>query len=479
MNKQISKILTIFEQINTIPRKSKNEEQISNWLVDWAKSHNFKVKQDEAQNVYIYIPATKGRDQDPTVILQGHMDMVCEKTPESTHDFTKDPIMHITEGDWLHANNTTLGADNGIAIAIALVLATDNEVSHPAMEIFVTVDEETGLVGANSLVKENLNGRILLNLDSEDEGVFTIGCAGGRDVNIKQPLNLETLSGYETYKISIDGLQGGHSGVDINKERANANIICVRLMQYIHKNIDNIRLVSLMGGSAHNAIPRNACAEIALPSPSINKLSAIMNKYIPLVEEEYRPFEKEIKLTCQKTGNTTNAYSKNNTNTIIELINALPHGVAKRSSNIEGLVETSNNFATMNTKNNTLNICCSQRSSSKISLDWMVSKVESIAKLADISYKTEIGYPSWQPDTNSKLLTLCKDVYRKHFDKEPVIEIIHAGLECGIIGSNIENIDMISFGPTIQNPHSPQERLFIPSLIKIWEFIVALLIEIK
>jgi dipeptidase D len=480
MDTQVSKILATFEQINTIPRQSKNEEQISNWLVDWAKSHNFEVKQDRALNVYIYVPATEGREYDPTVILQGHMDMVCEKTPESTHDFGKDAIKHITEDDWLRADNTTLGADNGIAIAISLVLATETTISHPALELFITVDEETGLIGANSLVKENLNGRVLLNLDSEDEGVFTIGCAGGRDVNVKQPLEVETeFTSYETYTIAVDGLQGGHSGVDIHKERANANIICARLLQYVYKDIPEIQLVSLFGGSAHNAIPRNAQAQIALPSLASEKLSTLIENVIPLLEAEHKPFEPTIKLSCIKSGETTKAYTSKATKTTIELINALPHGIAKMSSDIKGLVETSNNFATMDTDRDTLHICCSQRSSSIISLDWIVSKVESIATLAEVSFETGGGYPSWQPDTNSKLLALCKKVYKNHFGKEPLIEIIHAGLECGIIGMKIEDIDMISYGPTIQNPHSPQERLYVPSLIKIWELTKALLAEIK
>ena len=266
MEAKLQEILDIFEEINTIPRKSKNEEQISNWLVDWAKSHNFEVNQDKVLNVYMSIPATPGRENDKTVVLQGHMDMVCEKTPDSSHDFTRDAIKHIVEGEWLHGDNTTLGADNGIAIAIALAIATDASVSRPPLELLFTVDEETGLNGAVNLEGDFLKGRVLLNLDSEDEGVFTIGCAGGRDVEIKLDLQIEaSITQDACFRLAVDGLRGGHSGVDIHEQRENANVLMARLLTCLTKEVDGVCVTGISGGSAHNAIPRNAVATVFVP----------------------------------------------------------------------------------------------------------------------------------------------------------------------------------------------------------------------
>ncbi len=480
MDTKQKEILAIFEEINAIPRRSKNEEQISNWLVDWAKSHNFKVRQDTALNIVMNVPATKGRENDPTVILQGHMDMVCEKTPDSPHDFSKDPIKHIIDDDWMHADKTTLGADNGIGIALSLAITTDESVSHPPLELLFTVDEETGLIGANSIENDSLTGKILLNLDSEDEGVFTIGCAGGQDVAIHCALHKdETDTPGSFYKLAVDGLRGGHSGVDIHEGRANANVLLGRLLENCTANIEELRLIDIAGGSAHNAIPRNAYAIVHVPKTGEDTFTDLFTRTAAVLEDSVKQSDPDVTLSLSDVVEQKSAYTIEDTKKVVDLLNAMPHGVAKMSEDMEGLVETSNNFATIGIENDTLTILSSQRSSVETQLNWIVSTIKDIAREAGVEYDIKGGYPGWQPNPDSAILGVCKNVFTELFDKEPHIEAIHAGLECGIIGSKFENMDMISLGPTIKNPHSPDEKLFLPSVPKIWEFLIALLKVIK
>lgn len=481
MDPKLKEILDLFEQINTIPRKSKNEEQISNWLVDWAKSRNFEVNQDSANNIYMYIPASPGRENDKTVILQGHMDMVCEKTPDSPHDFTKDAIKHIVKDEWLHADNTTLGADNGIAIAMALVIATDDTISKPPLELLFTVDEETGLNGAVNLEQDYLKGRTLLNLDSEDEGVFTIGCAGGRDVEIKLGLQKDTsITPDVCYKLAVDGLRGGHSGVDIHEQRENANVLLARLLTYLSKEVDGICVSDISGGSAHNAIPRNSAITVFVPPETRDTFKDTFTKAAENLEVIAQSSgDKDVKLSLTEVNDQTAIYTTEGTRRLIDLLNALPHGVMKMSMDIDALVETSTNFATITFENDTVTILTSQRSSVATQLDWIVSRVESTATLAGAAYHTNEGYPGWEPNPSSELLAICKNVFKDLYGKEPHVEAIHAGLECGLIGAKFSGMDMISFGPTIKNPHSPEEKLHLPSVMKIWDFTRELLKAVK
>lgn len=480
MDAKTEKILGIFEEINRIPRKSKNEERISNWLVEWGKSHSCNVKQDKALNVCIQLPATEGRENDPTVILQGHMDMVCEKTPDSPHDFSKDAIKHIIEGEWMHADRTTLGSDNGIGIAIALELAVDDSISRPPLELLFTVDEETGLVGAKSIESDFITGKILLNLDSEDEGVFTIGCAGGRDVEIRLNVTKETPPSKDvSFKISVDGLKGGHSGIDIQERRENANIVIARVLRYIVKKLGSIRIADIAGGSAHNAIPRNAYAIVTVPASDQNTFKETFNWAASKLEDLAKSYDPNISIMLSEESECKQPYTTEDTKKIINLLNALPHGVTRMSADIDGLVETSNNVATVGIENDILTLLSSQRSSVETQLEYIVSKVESVAALAGATYKTNEGYPGWEPNPKSNILALCKDVYNKLYGTKPHVEAIHAGLECGLIGAKFDNMDMISFGPTLKNPHSPDEKLHIPSVSKVWAFIVELLKEIK
>lgn len=472
MNKKLNNILNMFTEINNIPRKSRNERAISDWLVDWAIINGFKVERDEFLDVLISVPATPGYEARDTVVFQGHMDMVCEKTPESTHDFSKDPIEMYMEDGWLKAKGTSLGADNGIALAIAMVIATDKDVKHPPLELLFTVDEETGLTGAVNLPVNWLKGKTLINIDSEDEGVFTIGCAGGRDANIKLYRQLDTeFNGDSSLQITVGGLKGGHSGVDIHLEKANANIIIARLLKELGNRDIEFRIIKLEGGSAHNAIARDSNAVISIYKKDMLMIEEVLNSFINRVKDEYKKVDPGIfvKLEeCNSSGPCCNTK-------VIDLILSLPHGVMYNSMEMSGVVETSSNLAVVSTIDGEFRVLTSQRSSVMSRLDEICSKVDSVVSIAGGSVEFGGGYPSWQPDFESKLLKDFVKQYKKIFKKDPVIEVIHAGLECGVIGSKYPGMEMISIGPTIKYPHCPDERMLISTVYDIWQLLVEFL----
>lgn len=481
MDKITKTILDIFGQISQIPRESKHEEAISAWLVDWAKARNIEVETDEAMNVLMRVPAKKGYEQRPIVILQGHMDMVCEKTENADHDFRKDPIELVFKGDWLYANETTLGADNGIALAYALAVV-DLDVPHPELELLFTVDEETGLTGANALKPNTLKGKYLLNIDSEDEGIFTIGCCGGVDTKIHFPLEKENIkSAYRTFELKIGGCVGGHSGQDIVKHRANANVLLVRTLWQILQTLP-MQLLSVHGGTAHNAIPREATAVIAIPENKKNDADKVIAQCVEDFRNEYLKFEKGIKGSLKNKEHSGAAISAALAERILRFMLAFPNGPQALDPSVyEGgklIAETSNNFAVIRTDDDALRILSSQRSQVMSSRDRMTQKIEMLAHLAGAEYKSGNGYASWQPDWNSDLLATVKELYKKMFGKDPVVNVVHGGLECGVIGAKHKGLDMISLGPTIENPHSPDERLFIPSIKKVWDFLTELLITL-
>ena len=480
MDPKTQTIIDLFGQINAIPRCSKNEAAICQWLEQWAGDHGFPVRRDAAGNLVIDVPATPGYESAPLVVLQGHVDMVCEKRPDVAHDFTKDPITLVTDGDWLKADGTSLGADNGIAVALAMALATDDTIARPPMELLMTVDEETGLTGAMELKPGFVTGRILLNVDSEDEGVFTVGCAGGKDATLS--LKLETSpvpEAWSFFRLAASSMQGGHSGIDIAKHRANANKILARALDHLRLHHD-VRLVEVAGGTVHNAIPREAAAVFANPA-DVDALKALLAPLEQALRSEYRATEPGMRLTLtgEAPAAAATAVSPEQSRRIIDLIMALPTGVSEFSPDIDGLVETSNNLAVVKTTDGRLEVLSSQRSSVPSRLTGICRRVESIAGLAGAEISWDTGYPPWPPDMASPLLGRCKDVYRDTFNKTPVVEIIHAGLECAVIGSVYPGMDMISFGPTMENPHSPDERLYLPSVENIWKFLVALLASFK
>jgi len=476
MNSKTKKILNIFEEICKIPRCSNNEQQIINWLCSWAKEMNYSWKNDKEGNLVVNIPATKGYENKPIIIMQAHVDMVCEKVKDYPHDFSKDPIKLIYEDDWLKADKTSLGADNGIAIAIMLELAQDNSISHPELELLFTVDEETGLNGANNL-GNIINGKILINLDSETEGQFIIGCAGGNETHISLPVSYISASNDKLYCcLKVRGLKGGHSGIDINSNRANANSLLARILYKLYKSF-SFDLISIKGGSAHNAIPRDAEAVIAIDSSQYNEINSKIIDFEKIIQYEFEGYENSILINLKKISDYK-ADKKLEENSKVQLINiimAFPTGVFDMSSKLKGLVETSNNFAEMSLNDQYFKIISSQRSSEPSKLDYLTNKIESIAKAGNLIVTHTNDYPPWKPDYDSQLLKQSKDIYQKVFNKNPVIESIHAGLECCIIGSKFSIQDMISFGPTIVNPHSPEERVQISSIDKIWLFITELL----
>ncbi len=478
MDEKTREILNIFEQISTVPRCSKHEEKFSQWLEQWAADKGFAVRKDGAKNMIIKVPATTGFENTPGIVVQGHMDMVCEKTEDSDHDFSTDSIRFIYDEGWLKAYKTTLGADNGIGIALGLALAVDPDLFHPPLELLFTVDEESGLRGADAMATGFLEGKILLNVDSEEEGVFTIGCAGGQDTRINLVLNYEQIpKDFSIYRISALGMRGGHSGIDIHKHRASANKILARALHFIKSSVD-FRIISLKGGTTHNAIAREAEATLAFRPSHFSQTQNMLSEFEQILRNEYAKTEASLTLSLNRVESKAVdgvALTQEDSNKVIQLLLALPHGVAEMSADIEGLVETSNNLATVVIKDQSLQILTSQRSSVMSRLAEITSQVEAAAALASAETKNENSYPAWQPNIASPLLKRCQEVYKNLFGKDAEVQIIHAGLECGIIGSKHEDMNMISFGPTIKDPHSPDEKLYIPSIKKVWALIVALL----
>ncbi len=478
MDKKTREVLAKFEQINQIPRCSKHEEKISRWLQQWAGDRGHDVRKDSAGNMCIKVPATAGFENSPIITLQGHMDMVCEKRDGSSHDFDRDPIRVIYGDEWVTADETTLGADNGIALAIALVLAEDSGTIHPPLELLFTVDEESGLIGAKALDPDIFEGKILVNIDSEEEGEFTVGCAGGEDTRIRLDLDSSALpENFRLYDLAVHGLRGGHSGIDIHKHRANANKLIARALDVIQKTAD-IRIVRVKGGTVHNAIARDATARIALEPTRSDRVKNLIVEFERTLQSEFSSSESSIDLSFgpAETGVADSpALTAEETVKMIHLLLTLPHGVAGMSADIEGLVETSNNLATLDISHQALNALSSQRSSVLSRLDEITARVQAAAALSGAKSEMENSYPAWQPDMASLLLERCKRVYADLYGKEPLVRLIHAGLECGIIGAKKAGMDMISFGPTIRYPHSPEEKLYIPSINKIWSFLTRLL----
>ncbi|MFN8383513.1 MAG: beta-Ala-His dipeptidase [Anaerolineales bacterium] len=469
-------ILKNFEKVSSVPRGTKFEAGIRQWLIDWGSARNLKSRTDAAGNLVIYIPASAGYEDRPTIILQGHLDMVWQQTPESTHDFTRDPIQLIRDGDWLTANGTTLGADNGIGIALMMTLVEDDSVKHPSLELLLTVEEEMGVVGADNLSPDLLTGKTLINLDSETEGVFTVGCAGGGSVNITLPVNWGSQSKEEvTFEIQLGGLQGGHSGEDINKNRANANKLLARVLDKIQRDVD-IRLSSIKGGTARNAIPRDASVTFICPKDKVDLCRENFSSIVRDIHDEHAQAEQGLFFTLtEKSGELVRAISQQETTTAIRLLMSLPHGVSSMSAEIPGFVETSNNIGIMELKEDGLFIVSNHRSSVLSRLNEITSRVESLAWLAGANTERTKIFPPWKPNMASPLLQKCTETYQAVIEEEAKVELSHGGLECGIISDRCGGLDTISMGPTIRHLHSPEEKLFVPSLQKTWNFLNALL----
>ncbi len=468
-------ILAIFEQISTIPRGTKNEAGIRQWLIAWASSRGFSSKTDSVGNLVMHVPASPGRENAPALILQGHMDMVCEKTPDSQHDFMRDPIRIIRNGDWLKADRTTLGADNGIAIAIAMALVEDESISHPPLELLFTVEEEAGISGADHIDPNLLTAKVLVNLDSEEEGVFTVGCAGGGSTYITLPVTWEPApKDDEIFELRVGGLQGGHSGEDINKYRGNANKILARALDDLQGAV-SIQLSTLKGGNARNAIPRDAEAVFICPKESTGLCREMISSFEKVLQAEFAGTEQGPYLMLANQAAVPAMATVEDTRKIIQLVVALPNGVAEMSAEIEGFVETSNNIGVMELLEDGFHVISNQRSSVLSRLEELFRRTEALASLAGAKTERTKMFPPWQPNLDSPLLKKCVEVYNGLNGQKPAVKISHGGLECGTISDRCGGMDTISMGPTIRNPHSPDEMLYIPSLPSTWNFLTALL----
>lgn len=461
-----------FYEINQIPRCSGNEKRISDFLVNFAKERNLEVYQDDIFNVIIRKSASSGYEKAPTVIIQGHSDMVCIKGEGSNHNFDCDPIEMIVEGDVLRANNTTLGADNGIAIAFGLALLDSDDLKHPAIELLVTTNEETGMDGAMALTSEHLNGKILLNIDSDEEGVFLVSCAGGANQTITFPLKKEKKSG-TGLEIIVSGLKGGHSGVEIIKQRANAIKILARILDRCR---DDITLAQITGGTKHNAIPREAKA-VVLTEDLKATLQAIESMRKEL-KEEYRVEDSGLNIGIKEV-DINEVFAKQLSEDVIDFLMMTPDGVQYMSKDIEGLVQTSVNNAVVEEVEGQLVVTISLRSSSTSSLRELLNRVALIAKRTNGTAQENSSYPAWEYDANSEIRKKAVKVYEELFGKKPKVNAIHAGLECGVLKKILPNTDMISFGPNIYDAHTEKEHLSISSVERVWKFLIQLLSEIR
>ncbi len=464
-----------FYEITQVPRPSKKEEKIREHLRSFLKEQNVSFKEDKVGNIVAKVPATKGLENSPTIILQGHVDMVCEKNKGTNHDFENDPIKIKREDGWITAEGTTLGSDNGIGVAAALAVINDTETVHGPIEILLTVDEETGMTGANYLEPGMITGSIMLNMDSEEDGAFYVGCSGGVDTVASFELKtMDAPSGYTAYEIMITGLKGGHSGLDINLGRANAIKLLGRTLSRIPGA--DILISSLSGGSLRNAIPREAEALVMIKNGEESKIEKSVVGFQQNLLNEFKKSDSGLKIIFKKSDkNPSKVFTTEFQTNIINLLLALPHGVIAMSQDIPDLVETSTNFATISTETGKLSISTSQRSSIDSAKDYIASNVKAILELADGKVSVGDGYPGWKPDMDSAILKTSKEVFKKLFNKEPEIKAIHAGLECGILGAKKPGLDMISFGPTIQGAHSPDEKVNIDTVEKFYDLLKGIL----
>lgn len=467
-----------FDEVCQVPRPSKKEEKIRAYLLDFAKKHNLEAKTDEAGNVLIKKAASAGMENLKTVILQSHIDMVCEKNKDTEHNFETDPIQTYIDGEWLRAKGTTLGADNGIGVATELAVLGSDDIKHGPIECLFTVDEETGLTGAFALKEGFMNGDILLNLDSEDDGELFIGCAGGANTTAIYPFPTEKApQGWFFFRVSVKGLTGGHSGDDISKNRANANKLLNRfLVQTMQKY--GMRLADIEGGNLHNAIPREAHALCAVPMEYKEAVRVDLNIFISEIENEYSATEPNLAMDLESEAPVEYVMEQKAMERFLLSIYAVHHGVYAMSQDIPGLVETSSNLASIKVCDGTIKVVTSQRSSILSSRKDMSQMVSAAFILGGATVTTGEGYPGWKPNPSSEILKIAVESYKKLFGVEPKVKAIHAGLECGLFLQKYPSLDMVSFGPTLRGVHSPDERMLIPTVEKFWNHLLDILAHI-
>ncbi len=467
-----------FADLSQIPRGSKNEKAVAAWVVGQAKKLGLEHHQDSHGTVVVRKPASAGYEKAPMVCLQGHLDMVCEKRPEKVHDFLKDPITLVRHGNVMMADDTTLGADNGVAVATSLAIMEDKSLVHGPLEFLFTIDEETGLTGANNLEPGFLKAKTLLNLDSEEEGALYVGCSGGRDMTGTWKLETDPApAGTVALEIKVGGLKGGHSGLEIDKGRGNALKILNRAIARV--TALGGRLARIDGGNKRNAIPRDAAALLFIPkakAPDAIKEIAAVNGTL---RAELPTVEPGLQVTAAVVKIRGKVFKRALQKKIMQATSALPHGVIKMSAEIPGLVETSTNVAVITTSKKDVAFATSQRSSVASEIVEINDTVRTIFELAGASATGSDGYPGWKPNLASPILKVAKATYQQLYGKEPEVKAVHAGLECGIIGEKFPGMDMVSFGPTLEGVHSPDEKIYIDTVEKYWNFLLAILKSVK
>ena len=470
----------IFEEICQVPRPSKKEDKIIEYLLNWAKKHNIEAKRDEIGNILMRKPATKGKENVKSVILQSHMDMVCEKNNDVDFNFDTDAIVPRIDGEWVKATGTTLGADDGIGMAAQMAILISTDIAHGPIEALFTVDEETGLTGAFALQPNFFESKTLINLDSEDEGELFIGCAGGIDTLAYFDFEQETVpEGHKAFKIEIKGLNGGHSGDEIDKGYGNANKIINRILW--NSDTFELRLADLKGGNLRNAIAREAVAIVTIKEEAINDFKTFFEQFSKDVKAELKTTEKNLELILTEAEIPSFVIDENTQYNLINALYACPHGVIAMSRDMENMVETSTNLASVSIDKNKgeILVTTSQRSSVDSSKHDIASMVESVFILAGAKVEHGDGYPGWTPNTDSKIMKIAANSYERLFSQKPIVRSIHAGLECGLFLEKYPDLDMISFGPTLRAVHSPDERINIETVDKFWKHLIDILESIE
>ena len=466
-------VWTHFDRILTIPRGSKQEAAARQYVLEVATRAGVESHVDQAGNVVVRKPASAGRERAPAVILQSHLDMVQEKRSDLAHDFGRDPLVPRRDGDYLYATGTTLGADNGIGVAAMLAVLEADDLVHGPLELLFTVDEETGLTGAAQLDPALLRGRLLLNLDSEEDGILYVGCAGGGDSHITLPLRTAAIpAGREALRVRVHGLKGGHSGVDIHLQRGNAIQILVRALLAGRGRV-RADLAALSGGGAHNAIPREATAVVLLAAEAVGPFREGVEAEFAAARAEYRAADPGLALELAAAPVPAATWTAEDTTRILGLLLALPHGVLAMSHEIPDLVETSNNVAAVRAQDGGLVVLTSSRSSVDTALAATRRRIRAVAELAGGTVEEPPAYPGWKPNLDSRILGVTRAVHRQTLGADPEVKAIHAGRECGIIGQKLPGVDMVSLGPQIEFPHSPDERVLIPSVERFWRLLGA------
>lgn len=472
-------VFEYFEEISNIPRGSGNEKAISDYLLNFGRNLGLESIQDEALNIIIKKPGTQGYENAPTVIIQGHIDMVCEKNNGVDHDFEKDPLKLRIVDDYIYATDTTLGADNGIAVAYAMALLSSNDIPHPPLEVLLTTDEETGMSGAMAIKKEHINGKILINLDNEEEGYLLVSCAGG--IRSKATINVDyqDINNKKLLKLNISGLKGGHSGMDIIKERGNSNKILGRVLKELTRDV-KFNLVSLNGGSKNNAIPREAEAVISIDINDENTVIDIVNNWSTIISNELRSQDPGLKIEISVVNNENiKEFTDECTKKVIDLLYLYPNGINTKSVEIDGLVESSTNLGVLSTSEGIVEFDSAIRSSVPSLKEEIVLRSKTIVELLGGEFSTTSDYPAWEYNPNSQIREICQKVHKEMYGKEAEIVAIHAGVECGLFNEKLGDLDMISFGPNLYDVHTPDEHMSITSVRNCYEYLKAILKEIK